>query len=275
MLEKGNDPGDILKAQSLNFSPDQQTLSKRSSLLKLLHSNLQSLLNFVRVCGFVCVDMGNREDESPGQTYHRERRNAITMQPQGGQGLGKISEEPSTSSEERASLIKKEIHGSISHLPEPSVPYRGTLFTMDPRNGYMDPHYHEELDIVICSSTVPIEVASGNKPKVIAYEVLQNKWLIMLLGMKLCCSAAEVHIQLLPGAVLNHQRCQCRLGSCSCQSGAELGVLPQNIIYPLVCSDGPAGLTSPIAFQKSKSNKSNAIQDKIQDKIMWAAVTSA
>ncbi|XP_077160668.1 transcriptional activator GLI3 isoform X2 [Paroedura picta] len=84
----------------------------------------------------------SNEDESPGQTYHRERRNAITMQPQGGQGLGKISEEPSTSSEERASLIKKEIHGSISHLPEPSVPYRGTVFAMDPRNGYMDPHYH-------------------------------------------------------------------------------------------------------------------------------------
>ncbi|XP_061441970.1 transcriptional activator GLI3 isoform X2 [Rhineura floridana] len=64
------------------------------------------------------------------------------MQPQGGQGLSKISEEPSTSSEERASLIKKEIHGSISHLPEPSVPYRGTVFAMDPRNGYMDPPYH-------------------------------------------------------------------------------------------------------------------------------------
>lgn len=66
---------------------------------------------------------------------------------------------------------------------------------------------------------------------------------MQLLGMKLCCSAAEVHIQLLPGAVLNHQRCQCSLGSCSCQSGAELGVLPQNIICPLVCSDGklPAG----------------------------------
>nr|XP_060637565.1 transcriptional activator GLI3 isoform X2 [Anolis sagrei ordinatus] len=84
----------------------------------------------------------SNEDESPGQTYHRERRNAITMQPQGGQGLGKISEEPSTSSEERASLIKKEIHGSISHLPEPSLPYRGTVFAMDPRNGYMDPPYH-------------------------------------------------------------------------------------------------------------------------------------
>ncbi|XP_053120748.1 transcriptional activator GLI3 isoform X2 [Hemicordylus capensis] len=84
----------------------------------------------------------SNEDESPGQTYHRERRNAITMQPQGGQGLSKISEEPSTSSEERASLIKKEIHGSISHVPEPSVPYRGTVFAMDPRNGYMDPPYH-------------------------------------------------------------------------------------------------------------------------------------
>lgn len=76
------------------------------------------------------------------------------MQPQGGQGLSKISEEPSTSSEERASLIKKEIHGSISHLPEPSVPYRGTLFTMDPRNGYMDPHYREYLLQIFTGSKV-------------------------------------------------------------------------------------------------------------------------
>ncbi|XP_040209180.1 transcriptional activator GLI3 isoform X2 [Rana temporaria] len=83
----------------------------------------------------------SNEDESPIQAYHRERRNAITMQAQGGQGLSKISEEPSTSSEERASLIKKEIHGSITHLPEHSLPYRGTLFAMDPRNGYLDPHY--------------------------------------------------------------------------------------------------------------------------------------
>ncbi|MGH0171556.1 UNVERIFIED_CONTAM: hypothetical protein FKN15_001148 [Acipenser sinensis] len=64
------------------------------------------------------------------------------MQPHsGGQGLGKISEEPSTSAEERASLVKKEIHGSHSHLAEHSVPYCGTLFAMDPRNGYMDHHY--------------------------------------------------------------------------------------------------------------------------------------
>ncbi|XP_043544840.1 transcriptional activator GLI3-like isoform X1 [Chiloscyllium plagiosum] len=83
----------------------------------------------------------SNEDEIPG-TYHRERRNAIAMQPHtGGQSLNKISEEPSTSSEDRASLIKKEIHGSLSHIPEPSIPYRGALFAMDPRNGYMDPHY--------------------------------------------------------------------------------------------------------------------------------------
>uniref|UniRef100_A0A9L0T9T9 GLI family zinc finger 3 n=1 Tax=Equus caballus TaxID=9796 RepID=A0A9L0T9T9_HORSE len=63
------------------------------------------------------------------------------MQPQNVQGLGKISEEPSTSSDERASLIKKEIHGSLPHLAEPSVPYRGAVFAMDPRNGYMEPHY--------------------------------------------------------------------------------------------------------------------------------------
>nr|XP_019814532.1 PREDICTED: transcriptional activator GLI3-like [Bos indicus]XP_019814533.1 PREDICTED: transcriptional activator GLI3-like [Bos indicus]XP_019814534.1 PREDICTED: transcriptional activator GLI3-like [Bos indicus] len=84
----------------------------------------------------------SNEDESPGQTYHRERRNAVTMQPQIAPGLSKISEEPSTSSDERASLIKKEIHGSLPHLAEPSVPYRGAVFAMDPRNGYMEPHYH-------------------------------------------------------------------------------------------------------------------------------------
>lgn len=65
------------------------------------------------------------------------------MQPQSVQGLGKISEEPSTSSDERASLIKKEIHGSLPHLAEPSVPYRGAVFAMDPRNGYMEPHYRK------------------------------------------------------------------------------------------------------------------------------------
>ncbi|KAM9308877.1 transcriptional activator GLI3 [Gastrophryne carolinensis] len=98
----------------------------------------------------------SNEDESPGQTFHRERRNAITTQPQGGQGL-KISEEPSTSSEERAALIKKEIHGSITQLPEPSVPYRGTMFAMDPRNGYIDPHYHPPHLFPAFHPPVPID----------------------------------------------------------------------------------------------------------------------
>ncbi|XP_075414286.1 transcriptional activator GLI3 isoform X2 [Tenrec ecaudatus] len=99
----------------------------------------------------------SNEDDSPGQTYHRERRNAITMQPQSVQGLGKVSEEPSTSSDERASLIKKEIHGSIPHLAEPSVPYRGTVFAMDPRNGYMEPHYHPPHLFPAFHPPVPID----------------------------------------------------------------------------------------------------------------------
>lgn len=64
-------------------------------------------------------------------------------------GLGavaaKLREEPSTSTEERPSLVKKELHASLSHLHEHSLPYRGTLFTMDPRNGYLDPQYSEYL----------------------------------------------------------------------------------------------------------------------------------
>ncbi|XP_072455216.1 transcriptional activator GLI3 isoform X2 [Notamacropus eugenii] len=79
------------------------------------------------------------------------------MQPQSGQGLSKVSEEPSTSSEERASLIKKEIHGSMPHLTEPSVPYRGTVFTMDPRNGYMEPHYHPPHLFPAFHPPVPID----------------------------------------------------------------------------------------------------------------------
>uniref|UniRef100_A0A8C6BH54 GLI family zinc finger 3 n=1 Tax=Monodon monoceros TaxID=40151 RepID=A0A8C6BH54_MONMO len=99
----------------------------------------------------------SNEDESPGQTYHRERRNAVTMQPQSVPGLGKISEEPSTSSDERASLIKKEIHGSLPHLAEPSVPYRGAVFAMDPRNGYMEPHYHPPHLFPAFHPPVPID----------------------------------------------------------------------------------------------------------------------
>uniref|UniRef100_A0A8C2NF51 Uncharacterized protein n=1 Tax=Capra hircus TaxID=9925 RepID=A0A8C2NF51_CAPHI len=80
------------------------------------------------------------------------------MQPQIAPGLSKISEEPSTSSDERASLIKKEIHGSLPHLAEPSVPYRGAVFAMDPRNGYMEPHYQTQaLDEFIDKVSFPCD----------------------------------------------------------------------------------------------------------------------
>ncbi|XP_062969847.1 transcriptional activator GLI3 [Cynocephalus volans] len=99
----------------------------------------------------------SNEDESPGQSYPRERRNAVAMQPQSVQGLSRISEEPSTSSDERASLIKKEVHGSLPQLAEPSVPYRGTVFAMDPRNGYMEPHYHPPHLFPAFHPPVPID----------------------------------------------------------------------------------------------------------------------
>lgn len=82
------------------------------------------------------------EDETSGTPYHRERRNAISSQaPTPGAPDRNISEEPSTSTEERPSLLKKELHGSLPHLADHALPYRGTLFAMDPRNGYLDSHY--------------------------------------------------------------------------------------------------------------------------------------
>lgn len=84
------------------------------------------------------------EDESSGTPYHRERRNAISSQtPTPGALDRSISEEPSTSTEERPSLLKKELHGSLPHLADHALPYRGTLFAMDPRNGYLDSHYRK------------------------------------------------------------------------------------------------------------------------------------
>ncbi|XP_077592070.1 transcriptional activator GLI3 [Stigmatopora nigra] len=78
----------------------------------------------------------SNEDENPGRPYQRERRNALSSD------RGGVSEEPSTSSEERPSPLKKELHhGSLPHLVDHALPYRGTLFAMDPRNGYLDPHY--------------------------------------------------------------------------------------------------------------------------------------
>uniref|UniRef100_A0A4W4EXF1 C2H2-type domain-containing protein n=1 Tax=Electrophorus electricus TaxID=8005 RepID=A0A4W4EXF1_ELEEL len=84
----------------------------------------------------------SNEDDTAGSPYHRERRNAISGQAAGlGLVASKLSEEPSTSTEERPSLVKKELHASLPHLADHTLPYRGTLFTMDPRNGYLDPHY--------------------------------------------------------------------------------------------------------------------------------------
>ncbi|XP_041823555.1 LOW QUALITY PROTEIN: transcriptional activator GLI3 [Melanotaenia boesemani] len=84
----------------------------------------------------------SNEDESSGTPYHRERRNAISSQaPTPGVPDRSVAEEPSTSTEERPSLLKKEIHGSLPHLADHALPYRGTLFAMDPRNGYLDSHY--------------------------------------------------------------------------------------------------------------------------------------
>uniref|UniRef100_A0A3Q3QBV2 C2H2-type domain-containing protein n=1 Tax=Monopterus albus TaxID=43700 RepID=A0A3Q3QBV2_MONAL len=82
------------------------------------------------------------EDESSGTSYHRDRRNAISSQaPTPGGPDRSVSEEPSTSTDERPSLLKKELHGSLPHLADHPLPYRGTLFAMDPRNGYLDSHY--------------------------------------------------------------------------------------------------------------------------------------
>ncbi|XP_036377316.1 transcriptional activator GLI3 [Megalops cyprinoides] len=100
----------------------------------------------------------SNEDESPGPPYHRERRNAIVAQPPpAGTAVGKLSEEPSTSTEERPSLVKKEMHGSLPHLADHALPYRGTLFAMDPRNGYLDSHYPPPQFFPAFHPPVPID----------------------------------------------------------------------------------------------------------------------
>ncbi|XP_038156554.1 transcriptional activator GLI3 isoform X1 [Cyprinodon tularosa] len=84
----------------------------------------------------------SNEEESSSTPYNRERRNAISSQAQTPGALDRtVNEEPSTSTEERPSLLKKELHGSLPHLSDHALPYRGTLFAMDPRNGYLDSHY--------------------------------------------------------------------------------------------------------------------------------------
>ncbi|KAJ8277005.1 hypothetical protein GJAV_G00070350 [Gymnothorax javanicus] len=100
----------------------------------------------------------SNEDESPGPPYQRERRNAIASQlSPTGPSMGKLNEEPSTSTEERPSLVKKETHGSLPHLADHALPYRGTLFAMDPRNGYLDPHYPPPQFFPAFHPPVPID----------------------------------------------------------------------------------------------------------------------
>ncbi|XP_033494833.1 transcriptional activator GLI3 [Epinephelus lanceolatus] len=100
----------------------------------------------------------SNEDESSGTPYHRERRNAISSQaPTPGGPDRSVSEEPSTSTEERPSLLKKELHGSLPHLTDHALPYRGTLFAMDPRNGYLDPHYPAPQFFPTFHPPVPID----------------------------------------------------------------------------------------------------------------------
>ncbi|XP_029002787.1 transcriptional activator GLI3 [Betta splendens] len=93
----------------------------------------------------------SNEDESSGTPYHRERRNAISSQ------APTPGEEPSTSTDERPSLLKKELHGSLPHLGDHALPYRGTLFAMDPRNGYLDSHYPAPQFFPTFHPPVPID----------------------------------------------------------------------------------------------------------------------
>uniref|UniRef100_A0A8C5HYS0 C2H2-type domain-containing protein n=1 Tax=Gouania willdenowi TaxID=441366 RepID=A0A8C5HYS0_GOUWI len=100
----------------------------------------------------------SNEDESAGPPYHRERRNAISSQaPTPSAADRGVNEEPSTSTEERPSLLKKELHGSLPHLSDHALPYRGTLFAMDPRNGYLDSHYPAPQFFPTFHPPVPID----------------------------------------------------------------------------------------------------------------------
>uniref|UniRef100_A0A8C7JJC4 Transcriptional activator GLI3 n=1 Tax=Oncorhynchus kisutch TaxID=8019 RepID=A0A8C7JJC4_ONCKI len=102
----------------------------------------------------------SNEDERLGTQYHhhRERRNAISTQASTpGTPGSKLGEEPSTFTEERPPLVKKELHSSLPHLADHGLPYRGTLFAMDPRNGYLDSHYAPPQFFPAFHPPVPID----------------------------------------------------------------------------------------------------------------------
>ncbi|KAL1006931.1 hypothetical protein UPYG_G00079010 [Umbra pygmaea] len=114
---------------------------------------------------YMCVSLSFlslTEDDRSGTPYHhhhhRERRNAISTQaPTPGAPGSKLGEEPSTSTEDRPSLVKKELHSSLPHLADHTLPYRGTLFAMDPRNGYLDSHYPPPQFFPAFHPPVPID----------------------------------------------------------------------------------------------------------------------
>ncbi|XP_072307262.1 transcriptional activator GLI3 [Eucyclogobius newberryi] len=100
----------------------------------------------------------SNEDESSGPPYHRERRNAISSEARTPGGPDRsVTEEPSTSTEERPPPLKKELHSALPHLPDHALPYRGTLFAMDPRNGYLDTHYSAPQFFPTFHPPVPID----------------------------------------------------------------------------------------------------------------------
>lgn len=99
----------------------------------------------------------SNEDDSSGSPYHLERRNTISAQTDVVNTSGKVSEEPSTSTDERPPLVKKELQSSLHRLADHTLPYRGTLFAMDPRSGYLDPHY-SKLYIYIANVCVRVTV---------------------------------------------------------------------------------------------------------------------
>ncbi|XP_059380385.1 transcriptional activator GLI3-like [Carassius carassius] len=99
----------------------------------------------------------SNEDDSSVSHYRRERRNAISGQAVVLGISGKLDEEPPTSREDRSPLVKKELYSSLLHLADHTLPYRGTLFAMDPRNGYLDPHYTTPQFFPAFHPPVPID----------------------------------------------------------------------------------------------------------------------
>uniref|UniRef100_A0A8C7JGD8 Transcriptional activator GLI3 n=1 Tax=Oncorhynchus kisutch TaxID=8019 RepID=A0A8C7JGD8_ONCKI len=119
-----------------------------------------NLLPLTGVCYVILLLSHVHGYERLGTQYHhhRERRNAISTQASTpGTPGSKLGEEPSTFTEERPPLVKKELHSSLPHLADHGLPYRGTLFAMDPRNGYLDSHYAPPQFFPAFHPPVPID----------------------------------------------------------------------------------------------------------------------